>query len=71
MLESGNFVDIRFGHVPRYKKPVGIYWLQAATTAVAGLGDRSHIWTYRLPSLLGGLLAVLADLLVRESLRSG
>lgn len=59
MLESGNFVDIRFGHVPRYKKPVGIYWLQAATTAVAGLGDRSHIWTYRLPSLLGGLLAVL------------
>lgn len=59
MLESGNFVDIRFGHVPRYKKPVGIYWLQAATTAIAGLGDRTHIWTYRLPSLLGGLLAVL------------
>ena len=59
MLESGNFVDIRFGHVPRYKKPVGIYWLQAATTEVAGLGDSSHIWTYRLPSLLGGLLAVL------------
>ncbi len=59
MLESGNFVDIRFGHVPRYKKPVGIYWLQAAATALTGLGDRSHIWTYRLPSLLGGLLAVL------------
>jgi len=59
MLESGNFIDIRFGHVPRYKKPVGIYWLQSLTTAVAGLGDRSHIWTYRLPSLLGGLLAVL------------
>jgi 4-amino-4-deoxy-L-arabinose transferase-like glycosyltransferase len=59
MLESGDFIDIRFGHVPRYKKPIGIYWLQAATTAIAGLGDRSHIWTYRLPSLLGGLLAVL------------
>jgi 4-amino-4-deoxy-L-arabinose transferase-like glycosyltransferase len=59
MLETDNFVDIRFGHVPRYKKPVGIYWLQAATTAVAGLGDRSHIWTYRLPSLFGGLIAVL------------
>ena len=59
MLETMNFVDIRFGHVPRYKKPVGIYWLQAATTAVAGLGNRSHIWTYRLPSLLGGLAAVL------------
>ncbi len=59
MLESGNIIDIRFGHVPRYKKPIGIYWLQAATTAIAGLGDRSHIWTYRLPSLLGGVLAVL------------
>lgn len=59
MLETLNFIDIRFGHVPRYKKPAGIYWLQAAATAVAGFGDRSHIWTYRLPSLFGGLLAVL------------
>jgi 4-amino-4-deoxy-L-arabinose transferase-like glycosyltransferase len=57
MLETGNFVDIRFGFVPRYKKPAGIYWLQAASTAVAGLGERTHIWTYRLPSFLGGLLA--------------
>src|SRR5712671_5966745 len=32
MVESGDVVDIRFGHVPRYKKPVGIYWLQAAAT---------------------------------------
>ena len=60
MLDSGNFVDIRFGHVPRYKKPVGIYWAQSATTAAASLarGDHSHIWTYRLPSLLGGIVAV-------------
>lgn len=59
MLESGNLIDIRFGHVPRYKKPVGIYWLQAAATAIAGHGDLTHIWTYRLPSLIGGLIAVL------------
>jgi len=59
MLETGDFVDIRFGHVPRYKKPVAIYWMQALTTEVAGLGDRSHIWTYRLTSLIGGILAVL------------
>ena len=58
MLESGNFVDIRFGAVPRYKKPVGIYWLQAATTAVAGLGEKGHIWTYRLPSLIGAVASV-------------
>lgn len=58
MLETGDFVDIRFGPVPRYKKPVGIYWMQAAATEIAGLGDRTEIWTYRLPSLIGAILAV-------------
>jgi 4-amino-4-deoxy-L-arabinose transferase-like glycosyltransferase len=62
MVESGNWVDIRFGHVPRYKKPAGIYWLQSAATEIAGpfLGEGGHynrIWTYRLPSLLGGIAA--------------
>ena len=58
MLESGDLIDIRFGAVPRYKKPVGIYWMQAAATEAAGLGDHSRIWTYRLPSLLGAMAAV-------------
>ena len=57
MLETGNFVDIRFGPAPRYKKPIGIYWLQAAATEALGAGKRGEIWTYRVPSLLGGLLA--------------
>jgi 4-amino-4-deoxy-L-arabinose transferase-like glycosyltransferase len=57
MVESGDVVDIRFGHVPRYKKPAGIYWLQAATTEIAGIGRDDRIWTYRLPSLLGGIAA--------------
>ena len=57
MVETGDLVDIRLGHVPRYKKPVGIYWLQSAATGLAGLGDDSHIWTYRLPSLLGAISA--------------
>ena len=62
MVESGDVVDIRFGHVPRYKKPVGIYWLQAASTKLAGLfpsnqGRDDRIWTYRLPSLLGAVAA--------------
>src|SRR5579862_8877986 len=30
MLETGKYVDIRFQQEVRYKKPVGIYWLQAA-----------------------------------------
>jgi len=57
MVESGDLVDIRLGHVPRYKKPIGIYWLQAASTAIAGLGHDDRIWTYRLPSLLGAIAA--------------
>ena len=30
MVESNDFVDIRFQDEVRYKKPVGIYWAQAA-----------------------------------------
>src|ERR1041385_7989555 len=59
MIESGNYVDIRFSTVPRYNKPVGIYWAQAAATRVFGHPPYDQIWTYRLPSLLGGILAVL------------
>lgn len=57
MVESGNYVDIRFQDEARNKKPVGIYWLQAAAAKVFG---RDQIWPYRLPSLLGALGAVLA-----------
>jgi 4-amino-4-deoxy-L-arabinose transferase-like glycosyltransferase len=59
MVESGDPVDIRLGHVPRYKKPAGIYWLQSASTIAMGKvfhqGETTHIWTYRLPSLLGAI----------------
>jgi 4-amino-4-deoxy-L-arabinose transferase-like glycosyltransferase len=60
MLETHDFVDINLGGVPRYEKPVGIYWLQAASTALLGGGVRDAIWTYRVPSLLGALGAVAA-----------
>jgi 4-amino-4-deoxy-L-arabinose transferase-like glycosyltransferase len=63
MLESGDYVDIRFQDDVRYKKPVGIYWLQAvAVKAGAALGvpqPLTTIWLYRIPSLLGALTAVL------------
>src|SRR6266487_3077852 len=35
MVESGDYVDIRFQDEVRYKKPVGIYWLQAAVVKSA------------------------------------
>ena len=58
MHETGNYVDIRFQDEVRYKKPVGIYWLQAATTWPFG-GAEAPIWAYRLPSLIGALVAVI------------
>ena len=61
--ETGEYVDIRFQNEVRYKKPVGIYWLQAAAVkAGEALGvprPRATIWLYRLPSLFGAIGAVL------------
>ena len=61
MLETGNYVDIRFQSEARYKKPIGIYWLQsAAVTAAKQAGAAlDDIWAYRIPSFLGALGAVL------------
>jgi 4-amino-4-deoxy-L-arabinose transferase-like glycosyltransferase len=63
MLETGDFVDIRFQTEARHKKPVGIYWLQVtAVKAGEALGvpeARTQIWLYRLPSLLGAIATVL------------
>lgn len=58
MIETGDLVDIRYASGPRYNKPIGIYWLQAAATRLTGSGAYDVIWTYRLPSLLGGLFAL-------------
>lgn len=64
MLESGDFVDIRFQDEARHKKPVGIYWLQSITVAAGeALGvpqARTTIALYRLPSLIGAIAVVLA-----------
>lgn len=59
MLESGDWVDIRFQAEPRYKKPVGIYWLQGLTAKIIGTGADSPLWVFRLPSLIGAVLTVL------------
>src|SRR6185312_6157502 len=60
MLESGDFTNIMFQETPRYKKPVGIYWLQAASVAALSDPEARAIWTYRIPSVLGAMLAAAA-----------
>lgn len=52
MLETGDLIDIRFQDQPRWKKPAGIYWMQAGTASLFG-GTEAPIWAYRLPSLIG------------------
>jgi 4-amino-4-deoxy-L-arabinose transferase-like glycosyltransferase len=63
MIESGDYIDIRFQDEVRYKKPVGIYWLQAGVVRAAdalGVPDaHTTIWLYRIPSLAGAIGAVL------------
>ena len=63
MIESGDYIDIRYQDEVRYKKPVGIYWLQAAVVNAADAAGlpraRTTIWLYRIPSLVGAIGAVL------------
>jgi 4-amino-4-deoxy-L-arabinose transferase-like glycosyltransferase len=63
MVESGEYVDIRFQDEVRYKKPVGIYWLQGGVVKTASALGFPHalttIWLYRIPSLIGAIAAVL------------
>ena len=63
MVETSDFVDIRFQDDVRYKKPVGIYWLQSAaveTASALGLPRAQlRIWLYRIPSLIGAIGGVL------------
>jgi 4-amino-4-deoxy-L-arabinose transferase-like glycosyltransferase len=78
MLETGDFTNIMFQDEPRYKKPVGIYWLQAASVKALSSVERRDIWPYRVPSVLGAMLAAgacawgaLAFLKPREATMAG
>lgn len=60
MLEQNDFVVIRYQDQPRFKKPVGIYWMQAASVSLLSSPEAREIWAYRIPSLLGAMLAAAA-----------
>jgi 4-amino-4-deoxy-L-arabinose transferase-like glycosyltransferase len=59
MAETGDYVDIHFQNEARNKKPVGIYWMQAAAARLTDQVGSGAIWPYRLPSLIGATAAVL------------
>ena len=59
MLQTRDFIHIRFQDEPRNKKPAGVYWLQAAAVALFSSPRSAAIWPYRLPSALAATAAVL------------
>ena len=61
MVETGDYVDIRFQDASRYQKPIGIYWLQSAAVMLSGEGAEAPIRVYRTVSALGIAIAVLVE----------
>jgi len=59
MLETGDFLRIRFQDAERNKKPGGIYWLQAASVSAFSSPSDRAIWAYRLPSMAGIIMAMV------------
>lgn len=59
MIETGDFIEIRFQEEPRNKKPVGIHWMQSITAGWLSSEPHNSIWAYRLPSLIAGIFATL------------
>lgn len=57
MLETGDFIDIRFQDDARHNKPALAYWAQATAAALAGGAD-APIAAYRAPSWLAAAGAV-------------
>lgn len=59
MLETRDFIDVRFQDQPRYLQPAGIYWLEALSVAALSDPAAREPWAYRVPSLLGAIAATL------------
>jgi len=56
MIQSGDYVNIKFQDEIRAKKPIGIYWLQAFSAKIFGQED---IGSYRIPSLLSSIITLV------------
>ena len=60
MVETGDYINIRFQDRARNKKPAGIYWMQAGSVKAFSEPGERKIWAHRLPSVFGAVLAVLS-----------
>ncbi len=60
MMESGDFVVIRYHEELRNKKPVAIHWFQSMAVSLTSGAHERNIWDYRIPSMIGAIMAALA-----------
>ncbi len=67
MLVRGDFISTYLNGVPRYDKPILIYWLQAASVTLFGINE----FALRLPSALAATAWVLAIFFFVKTLRDG
>ena len=58
MLDTGDFVQIRFMDTARNLQPAGIYWLQSASVSVFGDPEVREIWPHRVPSWINAIVSV-------------
>ena len=70
MMETGDYVDIRFQEQPRYVKPAGIYWMQVVSAQPFG-GPDAPIGAFRIPSFLGILIASLLTAMIGARIAGG
>ncbi|MEM9840496.1 MAG: glycosyltransferase family 39 protein [Pseudomonadota bacterium] len=70
MMETGDYVDIRFQDKPRYVKPAGIYWMQVASSQPFG-GEDAPIGAFRIPSFFGILIISLGTALIGARIMGG
>ena len=59
MLETGDFIDVRYQDQPRYLQPAGVYWLQSLSVSILSSARARQIWAYRVPSLVFATLSVV------------
>lgn len=60
ILEHDEWLDLRFQDRPVQDSSPAVHWMQAASVALFSEHEARDIWAYRLPSLLGAMLAAAA-----------
>lgn len=60
MVERGDLTEARFRDRREHDFSPAVHWLQAATARLAGNVEARAIWPYRIPSILGAMLAAAA-----------